>query len=57
MAVPAGHLRATVPPVGGQQPPQHAAAELQEPGAEYLLGVFQPPVAAQRPGRFGGQPP
>ena len=56
MPLAAGQPRAAVAGVGGQQLPQHAAAELQQPGAEHLLGGPQPALAAQRPGGFGGQP-
>ena len=56
VSLAAGHPRAALAGVGGQQLPQHAAAELQQPGAEHRLGGPQPAVAAQRPGRLGGQP-
>jgi len=56
VAQAAGQPRAALAGVGGQQLPQHAAAELQQPGAEHRLGGPEPAVAAQRPGRFGRQP-
>ncbi len=55
MALPAGHPGAAVAGIGGQQLPQHAAARLQHPGADHGLGGLQAGIAAQRPGRFGGQ--
>src|SRR6202030_914215 len=56
MPLAAQHPRAALAGVGGQQLPQHAAAELQQPGAQHTLGAPEPAVAAQRPGRFGRQP-
>jgi hypothetical protein len=56
MPLAAQHPRAALAGVGGQQLPQHAAAGLQQPGAQRSLGGPEPAVAAQRPGRFGGQP-
>ena len=56
MPLAAQHPRAALAGVGGQQLPQHAAAELQQPGAQHSLGGPEPAVAAQRPGRFGRQP-
>ena len=53
----ARHPRAAVAQVGGQQLFQHAAAELQHPGADHRLGRLHARVtAAQRPGRFRRQP-
>ena len=57
MSLAAGQPRAALAGVGGQQLPQHAAAEFQQPGAEHRLGGLQPALAAQAPGRLGGQPP
>ena len=57
MAVPARHRGAAVPPVGRQQLPEHAAAELEHPGPDHRLRGLQAGVpAAQRPGGCRGQP-
>ena len=53
MAVAAGNPRAAVAGIGGQQLPQHAAAELQQPGAEHCLRCLHAGIAAaQGLGRF-----
>jgi hypothetical protein len=58
MATPARYARAAVARVGGQQLFQHAAAELQHPGADHRLGSFHARIAAaQRPCRFRRQAP
>jgi hypothetical protein len=57
VSVPAVHAGAPVARVGGQQLPEHAAAELQQPGAEHLLSRLHAGVAAaQGLGRLSGQP-
>jgi hypothetical protein len=50
VALPAGHPRAAVPRIGGQQFSQHAAAQLQHPCPDHRLRPLQAGVAAQRPG-------
>ena len=44
MALAARHPRAAVAGIGGQQLLQHAAAQLQHPGADHRLGCLQPGV-------------
>src|SRR5208282_869971 len=56
VALPARHPRAAVPRIGGQQLPQHAAAQLQHPGPDHRLRRLQAGLAAQRPGSLRGQP-
>jgi len=56
MPLPAGHPRAAVAGIGGQQLPQHAAARLQHPGPDHCPGSLQAGVpTAQRPRRLRGQ--
>ena len=50
------HAGTAVAGIGFQQLPQHAAAELQHPGADHGLGCLQAGLAAQRPGGLRGQP-
>jgi hypothetical protein len=57
VAVPARDPGAAVAPVGGQQLPEHAAAEAQQALAEHRLGGPEAVLAAQRPGCLGRQPP
>ena len=56
MAVPARHPRAAESPVGGQQPPEHPAAQFQQARADHRLGGLHPGIpAAQRPRGFRRQ--
>ena len=56
MAVPAPHPRAAESPVGGQQPPEHPAAQFQQARADHRLGGLHPGIpAAQRPRGFRRQ--
>jgi hypothetical protein len=55
--VPAVRAWTPVAGIGGQQLPQHAGPEFQQPGAERRLGRFQAGTAAQSPGCLRGQPP
>ena len=57
MTLAARHPRAAAAGIGGQQLFQHAAAQLQHPGADHGLSRLHARVtAAQRPGRFRRQP-
>ena len=57
VALAAGHSRAAVARVCGQQLCEHAAAELQHPSTDHGLRRLQARVtAAQRPGGLRGQP-
>ena len=56
MPLPARHPRAAVAPVGRQQLPEHAGAELEHPGPDYRLSGLHAAAAADGPGRLRGQP-
>jgi hypothetical protein len=46
MAVPARHPRAAESPVGGQQLPEHAAAQFPQARADHRLGGLHPGIPA-----------